>query len=234
MSHGNSIGSEANEPFEPTMQGLTEPQNGISIESAHSAQPIPGPSSGSNSSGTASTDLASEDERVHLLKELKSSIESFRGGKVSKMATVADIIRQNSYVSISQSQKEATFDSYLTEILSIQAIFDQSNSRPGTSGIAPNPSSNLGQEGDKEIFKRSKYDAESNFKDDIDESPRKHKLVESDMPWHVPADSTSNISRNPSCQETCQLLRTYNRDISGSKFLVKVAPNCPTSIPSSQ
>ena len=132
MSHGNSIGSEANEPFEPTMRGLTEPQNRISIESAHSAQPIPKPSSGSNSSATASTDLASEDERVHLLKELKSSIESFRGGKVSKTATIADIIcilGQNSYVSISQSRKEA-FDSYLTEILSIQAIFDQSNSRP--------------------------------------------------------------------------------------------------------
>src|SRR6202522_2239356 len=60
------------------------------------------------------------------------------------------------------------------------------------------------------------------------------KLIESEMPWFVPEGQTSGNSSCASCQETCRLLRAYNRDISKAKFLVKITPNSPNGIPSSQ
>ena len=237
MSHGNPLGSEATESLESSLRGLAGPQSGIAHRSSQPTNQISGPSSGSNSSATASTDLAPEDERIRLLRELESAIESFRGGKVSKTVVISDIIRilgENAYVSISQSQKEATFDSYLTEILSIQANFDQSNGGVGTAGVSPLPPSNLDQERDKERNKRSKDEAGSDYEDDDHESSRKRKLVESDMPWYRSAASGSNVTSHPSCQENCRLLRAFNRDVSGAKFLVRMAPDCPTGVPSSQ
>ena len=52
------------------------------------------------------------------------------------------------------------------------------------------------------------------------------------MPWYTKPSNSS--SGNPSCEETRRLLRTFNRDIAGSKFLIKVAENSPPGIPSSQ
>ena len=237
MSHGIIIGSEADESLDSTLRCPAESQNRISFGATNSSQPNAGSSSGVDSNATASTDPASEDERVRLLRELESSIESFRGGKVSKTDVIADIIRilgENTYVSISQSQKESTFDSYLTEILSIQSNFDQSSGSLGAAAIAQHSSPNMESEGHKEGSKRGRDDAESDFGDDDNGASRKRKLVESDMPWYVSADSTAAVSSRPSCQETCRLLRSYNRDVSRAKFLVKLAPNCPTGIPSSQ
>ena len=237
MSNGNFVGSETSEPFDSALRRFAEPQNGVSFGTVDSSQPIAGSSSAINSSATASTDLAPEDERVRLLRELESSVESFRGGKVSKTDVIADIIRilgQNTYVSITQPQKESTFDSYLTEILSIQSIFDQSNGESGTGGVPQHSSPNLESERHKEGSKRGRGDTESDDEDDDDGAVRKRKLLESDMPWYIPGESLSTVSSRPSCQETCRLLRSYNRDISRAKFFVKLAPNCPTGIPSSQ
>ena len=54
------------------------------------------------------------------------------------------------------------------------------------------------------------------------------------MPWYREADESTSLYSHPSCQETCRLLRAYNRDISKAKFFVKIAPNSPVGIPSSQ
>ena len=54
------------------------------------------------------------------------------------------------------------------------------------------------------------------------------------MPWFVPDDKTSPEHSNPSCQETCRLLQGYNQDVSKAKFFVKITPNAPSRIPSSQ
>ena len=55
------------------------------------------------------------------------------------------------------------------------------------------------------------------------------------MPWYTDSGvpSTSNYS-HPSCEETCRLLQAYNLNISKAKFFVKIAPNSPAGIPSSQ
>ena len=47
------------------------------------------------------------------------------------------------------------------------------------------------------------------------------------MPWF---DSTPDDYSHLSSQETCRLLRAYNRDIAKAKFFVKVAPNSPAGV----
>ena len=55
------------------------------------------------------------------------------------------------------------------------------------------------------------------------------------MPWYTdPGLPSTSCYSNPSCEETCRLLRAYNLDISRAKFFIKIAPNSPAGIPSSQ
>jgi hypothetical protein len=54
------------------------------------------------------------------------------------------------------------------------------------------------------------------------------------MPWFDASNVPSPSYSSASSQETCRLLRAYNRDISKAKFYVKVAPSSPSGIPSSQ
>ena len=54
------------------------------------------------------------------------------------------------------------------------------------------------------------------------------------MPWFVADGDTSRNSSNASCLDTCRLFRAFNRDVAKAKFLVKIAPNSPSGIPSSQ
>ena len=54
------------------------------------------------------------------------------------------------------------------------------------------------------------------------------------MPWYEGTGNSPVSHSNPSCEETCRLLRAYNHDITKAKFYVKIAPNSPTGIPSSQ
>ena len=54
------------------------------------------------------------------------------------------------------------------------------------------------------------------------------------MPWYEGTEDSPVGHSNTSCEETCQLLRAYNRDITKAKFYVKIARNSPASIPSSQ
>ena len=237
MSHGDARRSEAVEPLESSLRSLAESSRGVTSGSPQSIEPLSSTSSAANSSTADSTDPPQEDERVRLLRELESSIESFRGGKVSKTAVISDIIRilgEDTYVSIAQQQKEVTFDSYLMEILSIQSDFDHSSGDIGTSGVAQQLSADVGSQKDKEGAKRSRDEADSDYEDDDSGSAQKRKLLESEMPWYIPDHSIPSVSTCPSFQETCRLLRSYNKDISRAKFLVKIAPNCPTGIPSSQ
>ena len=74
------------------------------------------------------TDSVPEDGHTQVLKELEGSIESFRKGKTPKTDAISNILcilGENSDVSLTRTQKEATFDSYLTEILSIQSTFNE-------------------------------------------------------------------------------------------------------------
>ena len=73
------------------------------------------------------SDTVPEDGRARILQELEGSIASFRKGKTPKTDTISNVLRilgENSDVTLTRAQKEATSDSYLTEILSIQSTFD--------------------------------------------------------------------------------------------------------------
>lgn len=71
-----------------------------------------------------------ENEEDQIFRKLESTIETFRNGKYTKMSTIASILgilKDNSIISISQSQKEVTFDSYLTEISYIYSTLKEPN-----------------------------------------------------------------------------------------------------------
>ena len=174
---------------------------------------------------------SSENERTEILKHLEEVIESFRSGRISKTASISSIIRilgENSNVSLSESQKETTFDSYLTEILAIQSSKEELG---GTQN--PDEPANTDSPNTKTGDRRPSDSPESGEEDEDDRPSKKQRLLESDMPWYTPNVSSTHYS-NPSCEETCRLLRAYNKDITKAKFFIKIAPNSPAGIPSSQ
>ena len=132
MSNGNSSGPEVVGLSNSTLRNTGKSRDEDSTSTTQHTDSFTGASS-SNPSGGAS--IIEDDDRLGLLKELESVIESFRGRAISKMEAVSSVLRilgKNTSVSYSQSQKDAMFDSYLTEILSIQSSFDRSGSRGET------------------------------------------------------------------------------------------------------
>ena len=119
MSHGDQVGPHTAETSHSTLRSAAEPDYAGTFGAS---QP---PGSPSNNQGTSSlitsssTNAASEDEWLCVLSKLEESIGAFRKGEVSKTDTLSTILRvlnENVNVMLTQSQKEATFNSYLTEI----------------------------------------------------------------------------------------------------------------------
>ena len=237
MSHGTNFGPETAESSHSVVRSFTEPENGRTSTTTQSTESNLRDLGSTNLSVTSGTNSASEDERTRLLCELESTIGSFRDRKISKTAAIASVIRilgENTYVSITESQKEATFDSYLTEILSIQSNLDNSVENAEPSSIRPQTPSSLEAEGKKGKNKADRDDESSESDDEDERVSKRQKLVESDMPWHVSTESSISTTSHPSCQETSRLLRAFNQDIAKAKFFVKISANSPTGIPSSQ
>ena len=189
MSHGHRSGPRPTEPTIPTMQDVAEPSNAgatssTQISSSESSERI-------NPEQEQLSEQAitpSEDQRVRILGKLEHTMESFRNGKIAKTVAISSILRtlgENSDVAITQSQKEATFDSYLTEILSIQSTFDDP---PGNDVIGPDPTCGPSSTKPGKPLRASKRNHEATESDSEDEEggqSKKQKLVESDMPWFV-------------------------------------------------
>ena len=108
---------------------------------------------------------------------------------------------------LTRAQKEAAFDLYLTEILSIQSTFDELGG--GTLGARMEsvdqrpPRTGLASAGQPPRRGRSSVEPES---DDEDVQPSKRqRLLESDMPWYTDSGAPSASSySHPSCEETCE------------------------------
>jgi hypothetical protein len=168
--------------------------------------PIPTPSSGTIDS--TQTDSAAEDERARILRRLESTVEMFRNGNSFKMATISSILGilgENTYVMITQSQKDATFDSHLTKILSIQSTFDESNGLH-SSGIEHSQLlTNSRGVNNKRNFRKPQTTTDPDSDDD-DKPVKRQKLLESDMPWFIDSDDSSFDHCDPYCKETCRLL----------------------------
>ncbi|KAF8812581.1 hypothetical protein BYT27DRAFT_7335831 [Phlegmacium glaucopus] len=184
-----------------------------------------------SSSFTRPSDSPTEDERLRLLNELEVSVDQYRKGSSSKTEAISSILRilsENTDVSGSQSQKESTFDSYLSEIISVQQpLRGHPKSDPPLSS-SKNPTSVP-----ETSEKRTPQDWEDDDSgDEEDKRVKRQKLNESDMPWYNSSDESTADLIHPSSQETRRLLRIYHGDISKSKFYAKIAPNSPTGIPS--
>jgi hypothetical protein len=141
MSHGGQSGPESAESSHNAMRGPSQPDYASTLETAQSSRIHSAMQGGDEQSQSESqqADPSSEDGRIRILRELEGTVESFRGRKVSKTGAISSILRilgENADVSITQSQKDATFDSYLTELLSIQASHDES-ANSGESGAQP-------------------------------------------------------------------------------------------------
>ena len=219
MSHGGRPGPETAQ----SSHQAPNPLGGSERSSTFGSTDPTGNSS--NSHGTQFTlpsDLSNanppqEDGRLRILGELEGIVDSLRGGKASKTETIASVIRaleENTDVTLTPSQKDATFDSYLTEILAIQSSLDESRVPPNEE-TSLRPSLSPGN-------RRDHDEIDSGAESDSGSPSKRLKLVESDMPWFVPDGDTSRDSSNASCMETCRLLRAFNRDVAKAKFLIKI------------
>ena len=226
MSDGDTSGPQVAGPSNVALRNVGESGNEDSSTTTQRSNSFAGtPITPSNSGGTNST---AENERLALIKELEEVIESFRARNIARtdaVAQVLGILGKDTTFPYSKPQKEATFGSYLTEILSIQSTFDRMDTNGGNEEAPSNFES-----GNKKRMSGPDSDSE----DEDDKSHKRTKLLESDMPWFVDPGQSTTRSSNPSCQETCRLLRAYNRDIAKAKFFVKIAPNSPSGIPASQ
>ena len=236
MSHGEPVVPKTLESPISALQGLAGPDYASTLTST---PPSGTGSSGQGNSSPRSADRAnssSEVGQMRVLKELEGSVESFRGGRVPKTDVITSVLRilKNADILLTQSQKDATFDSYLTEILSIQSSFDESG---GTTRPRNEPVNQSPREGNADAVptsRRVRGVAKSESDDKDDKPPKRQRLLESDMPWCSDPNSSAPRYSNPSCTETCKLLRAYNLNISKAKFFIKIAPNAPAGIPSSQ
>ena len=237
MNHGDRPGPESAESSRRPLQSPSESGVTRSLESSNSPR-LGFSAQGTNSTGTSEETLSSsENGRLRALKKLEEVTESYRGGKSSKTEAISSILRilgENVDVPFAQSQREAAFDSYLTEILSVPSTRDDPG-RPESSGLAPGDQQGTPDSSVPLSSPRKSRDTPEPGSDDDDDKPSKRqRLLESDMPWYTGTVEPATLYSNPSCQETCRLLRAYNQDISKAKFFVKIAPNSPTGIPSSQ
>ena len=241
MNHGGQSGSESDESSIPSWQGPAE--SGPSNVSATTR--ITGENSRRTTTSFPDSTLQSasspEDGHVQIIQKLKKEIESFRNNEITKMVALASIIRileVNIDVQVTQSQKESTFDSYLTEILVIESSRDNDqdvNRTVNDTTLQPIDQSTIKPRVKQRArdFKES-TGSDSEPDDDERKPSKKSKLLESDMPWYEPSPDFSSQHSNPSCEKICRLLRAYNQDTSKAKFFVKIAPKSPSGIPSSQ
>ncbi|KAF8814045.1 hypothetical protein BYT27DRAFT_7250451 [Phlegmacium glaucopus] len=186
-----------------------------------------------SSSFTKSSDPSPENEHLRLITELELLVEQFRKGSTTKSEAISSIFRilgENSNVTGSKHQKETTFNSYLSKIISFQQPISE-RSRTESQQSLPKELIPIHKQGEK----RPSQDQDKNkFGEEEDKQLKRQKLFETDMPWFDSNnESTSNLI-HPSSQETHWLLRIYHGDIAKSKFYVKIALNSPSGIPSSQ
>ena len=157
MSHGVSSEPGFARAVQLSAYGSTGPR----YADSHSLPELPGLPTGESSSVSSITrpiNSSSEDLQIRLLAELESFVDRYRRGGVSKTETISSILRvlgENIDVSLTEQQKEATFDTYLTEILSIQSFINNSTEPRGPVQLQPTQLDLRGEGPDKRAARRS-------------------------------------------------------------------------------
>ena len=235
MSYGEQSGPKSTSSFS-TLSGPQPSRSTSTFASSDWSKNFSG-DQGAISAESGSSNPPPEDGRIALLKSLEESVDSFRDRKISKTAMISSILwtlRENSNVQITESQKEMTFNSYFTEILAIQSSLDETNGTREAKETLMEPNQPWKSGNDKHGTWWSRKEGESESEDDEESSSKKPHLNKSEMPWFSSSDEQTITLRNPSCEETCRLLRAYSQDVSKAKSFIKIAPNSPVGFPSSQ
>ena len=118
MSNGNQLGPESAQSSSEPLQSLTESTHSSTLGSFEASGLVSSTREPNSSSVPEQADSSSENGQLRILKELKDSVEIFRGGKSTKMemiTAILHILSETSNVSLTQSQNETTFDSYLKD-----------------------------------------------------------------------------------------------------------------------
>jgi hypothetical protein len=238
MSHGTPFDLDAGASAQSAAgtsrgSGSTLPSSALNQSGNESgSSSIPEPFTAAQPSNPSATNQQSS-----LLQRLESIVDQFRLKQSSKSEAVSALLRvldKDPLVSNSGSRKEEAFASFLAEILSIDDSFE------GPSNVDPDPPVDLPRISSSKKGKNRATSFEpdgvgSDDDDDIEDRPSKRrKLKESEMPWVVNAKLSSTVDINPSCEETCRLLRIYQRDVSSAKFYARISPKAPPGIPTSQ
>ena len=198
MSNGEQLGQGSSSSPLENSSDLQESSRGVSSGTFGSSGAISNPSASSGQGNSEPADSASEDERIRILGELEDAMESFRGRQRSKadvISSILQILGDTSNLSLTQTQKNSTFDSYLSEIQSIDSSIGEpriSEESQHHRGSTPQPEDAVPRS--RKHLELSDSDGES----DDDSSSKRQKLSESDMSWFKrPSDSITSPS-NPS------------------------------------
>ena len=136
---------------------------------------------------------------------------------MSTIASILGILKDNFIISISQSQKEVTFESYLTEISYIYSTLKEPNSN--NTGLPP-PPINFNKTNIKSNPKIIGGMQKLTLMTTMTNLTRNQNFFESGMPCFNETNIATYILDDPICKETSWLLIIFNQDIS------KANPNC--------
>jgi len=177
---------------------------------------------------------ASELERQAFRTKLTSFVSEYRDKRLSKPKAISNISTLiDGDDTLSELEKEKAVNLYIEEFNSITFSGNFRHHFPSTRKETEIDRSVHDLLNEISLGARPTRDESPEQSDSGDEPPRKRvKAKESDMGWYDPDEPSYSI--NAGCHKTCKLLKVYNNDIAGAKFLVKINRHAPSGIPSSQ
>ncbi|PPQ79040.1 hypothetical protein CVT25_002349 [Psilocybe cyanescens] len=172
-----------------------------------------------------------QQSHTELERVLDDIVDQFRDGSMLRTTAVSQILEALDHVvpALHTQEKGQTLSHYLSKITA---------NRSSKSTASPIRSRHQFRASDESVqrFLKNISSGRDDSRDD-DERPRKTpKLSESDseFPWYDLALPPSKAQHDASCNETCRLLRVYNKDIAKCKFSDKLSKFAPKGVPASQ
>jgi len=199
-----------------------------------SESPTRGPFGPAVGEAESSGEIEPTSEREVFRTKLSSFVSEYRDKRLSKSKAVSNISTLiDGDDSLSELEKENAINLYIEELNSItfnKEFRHHFSSTRKEKEIDRSVNDLL----DKiSLGARPTRDESPEQSDSGNEPPRKRvRAKESDMGWYDPNEPS--YPTDPGCLKTCKLLKAYNNNIAGAKFLVKINQRAPSGIPSSQ
>jgi hypothetical protein len=170
--------------------------------------------------------------------EVEQLVEHYRNGRKSKLEVIASITKfllEDS--ELTSQEKTQSFELYMAEINS-----DERSRGERFEGVSSNRRNDedvsryfeTGAKSGEHNGGGSNGGESSSSSESGEGEPRKRrKLQLSEMPWHG-RPGVSEVSQNPSCVKTANIIRKFNRDLKSAKLYIRLAPGAPRGIPMSE